>query len=140
MPKDGGNVSHQHDFEPIPDLDPIFEDWAAIFHERCYYAPIISSVHSEELDESFHEYGEECGEERSIRMDLQEIQLTPFEGKPPISIDQSEFERFNEMVESWVQRIESAEKGAIEFLEVNPDPEDGQVVARVEPYDYIYEP
>jgi hypothetical protein len=69
------NLSHEHEWEPIPELYPVFEDWAAMFHERCTWEEIVDSHRSKRYDEVFYETGASCEETRNFRFDLAKIDV-----------------------------------------------------------------
>ncbi len=62
--------NHQHEWRPLDDQQPIFEDGAVVFYEECNFVEVHGSYHSERLDEVFYDEGEQCDETRTIRLDL----------------------------------------------------------------------
>jgi len=68
------SYEHEHEWHPedMTGEGVILEDGGAYFRYQCDWAPVLSSQTSEKYDETFREYGEPCGESRSVRLDPNE--------------------------------------------------------------------
>lgn len=64
---------HDHEYRPVEDRFPLFEDGAAIFFYECEYVEITSSTTDYERDETFYGTGYECDETKTVRFDLTEM-------------------------------------------------------------------
>ena len=92
----GGIGAHEHEWEPITDLFPVFEDGAAIFWYECNYVEQSQVGHSKELDESFYRTDYECSETKTVRFDLEEIVLINDDGGG-VKIEKSAFDSYEEI-------------------------------------------
>lgn len=129
------NREHDHEWEPTENSYPVLEDGAAIFIEECRWAPILNSYSGGEFEDTYYEEGEPCGEERSLRFELQRIGHT--DGAPSMPVDDPY--DFREVV----NRIEEAyrdDEEDVEFRDVDPHEEHGRVVVQVDSYIAYYEP
>lgn len=69
--------AHEHEWRPVEDSFPMYEDGAAIFHYRCKYVERTGESYSAKHDETFYDIGYECDEHKTVRYDIEEIRFTP---------------------------------------------------------------
>jgi len=131
-PPDPGPLStHEHEWQPDSD-SLVIEDGAAIFHERCGWAEVTSSSYSEKHDETFYGYGAECEATRSYR-----FEYSTLEAPDGSEVDVDPIEEWGEepLMSAYIcTRVRIAENGFHSdnnyhevTLDVDPDPETGQV-------------
>jgi hypothetical protein len=65
--------AHDHEYRPVEDRFPLFEDGAAIFFFECEYTEITGSVTDHERDETYYSEGYSCDETKTIRFDLKKM-------------------------------------------------------------------
>ncbi len=114
--------------------NPILEDGAAIFHERCHYA------------EGRYGEGWECEEARTFRCDVERV-VKLRDGEPDVAYLASEEDHHNEwrfiewLYEEALIAAERADRnGDLNYLDVDPANEygDGYVRVRVNDYEVVY--
>jgi len=133
---------HDHEWMPIDGLSPVLEDMAAIFHEQCRWVEVTSAVTSEKHDETFYAYGAECEAERHYRFELSYVDL-PEQGR----LDRDDIDRLEEegyeLFETVLDVVIGAERAFpedTEVVDIDPDPDVGQVVIRYNGYELRYGP
>lgn len=126
--------SHDHEWYPGDMENPILEDGAAIFHERCHYA------------EGRWGEGWSCEETRTFRCDVERVVVLR-DDKPDIAYLASEEDYHNEwgyierLYEDALVAVEITDFEEIEMLDCDPANEygDGYVRVRVgDEYEVIY--
>ena len=70
-----GGPSHEHEWMPAHDENPILEDMAAIFTEVCDWVEITGSYTDDARDETYYETGAECDATRRYRFELAYIKF-----------------------------------------------------------------
>jgi hypothetical protein len=129
-----GVPPHDHEYRPLDETRPLFEDWAAIFQQECDFAEIVGAVHSERHDEVFHGTGAECDETRKVRMDASYLWYPGGRGVPVTDRKDA-----CEEVADLVDEIESAAgNGDAAITSLDPDPEDGEVRVQHRNYTLVY--
>jgi len=124
-----GFLTHEHEFEW--EHDPIFEDGAAIFVERCQYVEILGSHTSERYDETFYNEGPRCEEEQRVR-----LELTHFRTLTDDWIDVSSWReldpKYSPIADTVRELLEEIESGRYEIdgMSVYPEPNVVTVLAR----------
>jgi len=133
-----GHSDHEHEWRPIEKLCPVLEDGAAIFHEECEWAEVVNSYTDHARDEVYYEYGQECGATRSYRFELAYVTELTADGKPDLRLDRDELDQQEEAVLDVVAGAERAFPEETEVVDIDPDPEHGQVVIRYDGYELGY--
>jgi len=129
---------HEHRWEPVDGCYPIFEDLAAIFHEACRWQPTKVAGHSERLDETFYEpVGPECDAERHVRFDASYIWYPNGQGAPVPEPGEELPER---MEEGLIEVEQAAATDDAELVDVDPDPDHGEVRAKYDGWTVVYKP
>jgi len=113
---------------------------AAIFHEECHWAEVVNSYTDHRRDETYNETGAECEAERHYRFELSYVEL-PDQGR----LDRDEIDRLeeegHELFETVLDVVIGAEQAFpedTEVVDIDPDPEVGQVVVRYDDYELGY--
>jgi len=70
-----GGPSHEHEWMPAEEENPILEDMAAIFTEYCDWVEITGSYTDDARDETYYETGAECDASRSYRFELAYVKV-----------------------------------------------------------------
>ncbi|WP_226041218.1 hypothetical protein [Natrinema sp. DC36] len=137
--------SHTHEWRPLDEDDPVFEDGAAIFRQQCDHVEILGSQTSSRHDETFYEEGAQCPETQHIRMDMRTLGIgdDTFTFAKCVNdwFSRNEDHEDFETVESAVMEIEQAMRdGEGEIDEIDPDATHGRVVAEYNDITAIYTP
>jgi hypothetical protein len=136
----GGIPDHDHEWMPVEGLSPVLEDMAAIFHEQCHWAEVTSAVTSKKHDETFYGYGAECTDERHYRHELAYVELPCGQ-----RLDRDDINRLEQnddpLFETVLDVVIGAERAFpedTEVVDIDPDPDVGQVVIRYDGYELGY--
>jgi len=116
---------------------PVFEDGAAIFIEVCRWQP--TKTHTDHArDEIYHEpIGPKCGEERRTRMDASYIWYPSGQGAPVPEPGKELPERIEEGL---IEVEQAAATDDAELVNVDPDPDCGEVRAKYDGWTVVYKP
>lgn len=136
----GGIPDHDHEWMPVEEESPVLEDMAALFHEECRFAEVVNSHTDYQRDEVYHEYGQECEATRWHRFELTYVEL-PGENR----LDRDDIDRLEEEGDELFETVLDAVIGAeqafpedTEVVDIDPDPDIGQVVVRHDGYELGY--
>ena len=142
-----GGPTHEHEWEPVERDYPTLEDMAAIFHERCVWAEVVNTYTDRQRDEVYYEYGRECDETRWRRFDLAYVTELTGDEHPELQLDRDDIDRLEEqdteLFDTIVEAVIEAEQAfpnETEIVEIDPDPEQGQVVIRHDRFEFGYGP
>jgi len=122
--------SHEHEWVPGDMDNPVIEDGAAIFHERCQYA------------EGRHGEGWQCEETRTYRFEYSTLETPAGDEIYLPTIDN--WDDVHPVVEKRVIRVEEAfhsyGPGDKVSFNVDPDPDCGEVTISYKGWKLRYEP
>lgn len=114
-PEPSAAPTHEHEWHPIEDLYPVFEDFAAIFHEKCEWEEIIDSHRSKRHDEIFYEVGASCEKTRSFRFDIDKIE--DLQTGEVVEEDEIWEGEPTPQAEEWMEELERDDIGLMNFSE-----------------------
>jgi hypothetical protein len=142
-----GGSTHEHEWEPVGREYPVLEDMAALFHERCVWAGVVNTHTDYQRDETYYEYGRECDETRWRRFDLVYVAKLSEKGQQDArwdrddinQLEKQDVETFEAILDTIIS-IEQASFDGTEIVEIDPDPQQGQVVIRHEDHELGYGP
>jgi hypothetical protein len=122
-------TDHSHEHLWIDEHGPMFEDGAAIFHEKCDY---VEGRHSE---------GWSCEETRKIRFEATELHVggSPAHELPDVTKEpEGDYERC--LFGLFDDVMNAAVNGDGELAVCNPDPDSGEVVYQFDDIEVTFEP
>lgn len=136
----GGIPDHDHEWMPVEGDYPVLEDMAAIFHEECRWAEVVNMYTDHRRDETYYETGGECEATRWHRFELAYVELPGGHHLDRDDIDRLE-EEGDELFETVLDAVIGAERAFPEetkVVDIDPDPEVGQVVVCHDGYELGY--
>lgn len=134
-----GGPSHEHEWELAQRENPLLEDLAAIFTEKCRWVEILGSFTSEKYDETFYEEGAECDARRRYRFELAYIKKLT-DGEPDVTFYRSVidfYQRVDDETWDWlmdiIRDVELSHyhgHDEIDVVSCDPDRNTGEFVVR----------
>lgn len=138
MRKHPPEPSHtEHEWAPVEDDSGlVFEDGAAIIHQQCEWVEVTGSQTHDERDETYYEYGAECDETRTLRLELNQIRWVNVYGSSEAEegtrkVTKYEIHDIEEALENgWVRgAVDDVEfRDKIDSVEIDPDGDDVEEV------------
>jgi len=136
----GGIPDHDHEWVPVEEDYPVLEDMAALFCEEYQFAEVVNTHTDYQRDEVYEEHGQECDETRWYRFELAYVELPGGNRPDRDKIDRLEMEG-DEMFETVLDVVIGVERAFpedTEVVDIDPDPDVGQVVIQYDGYELGY--